>query len=360
VWLPSYDAADQLTNIVSTGGPSAVTNYGYAYDSAGNRLVAATNGVQTTFTYNALDQLANSTLPTNNITYEWDGENRLTAINNGTNRSEFYYDGLGKRTEIIERQNGVGVSTNTYLWCGTDICEQRDLTGANVTRRFFPQGEQIASLNYYYTRDHLGSVREAVNLTATLASRYDFGPFGEMEVIQQGQAIDFAYTGHFLHSTSGLYLTHHRPLDSTTARWLNRDPLGEKTGINLYSYVDNNAINAIDPMGLTKIYGNWCGPDWTGGRVEEYSPHPSGYYRDPIDNLDGACQVHDKCYYTCRASNPCDPTKRSQCFRVCDHALTDAAYSIGGFWGNVIGAAIDRSGQRDPGPNTGKCCAQGK
>ena len=31
----------------------------------------------------------------------------------------------------------------------------------NVTRRFFPQGEQIAGLRYFFSRDHLGSVRQA-------------------------------------------------------------------------------------------------------------------------------------------------------------------------------------------------------
>ncbi|MFZ1074594.1 MAG: RHS repeat-associated core domain-containing protein [Verrucomicrobiia bacterium] len=32
--------------------------------------------------------------------------------------------------------------------------------------------------------------------------------------------------------------------------WLNRDPLGEAGGINLYDYVANNPINLFDPLGL--------------------------------------------------------------------------------------------------------------
>ncbi len=33
-------------------------------------------------------------------------------------------------------------------------------------------------------------------------------------------------------------------------RWLNRDPLGETGGINLYAYVQNDPVDWVDPWGL--------------------------------------------------------------------------------------------------------------
>jgi RHS repeat-associated protein len=254
VWKPTYDAADQLTNVASTGGILGVTNYAYAYDFAGNRLTSATNTAVNNSSYNALNQLVSSALPTNNVTYEWDAENRLTAINQGTNRSEFFYDGMGRRVQIIEMANGNIVSNNFYLWCGTRISEQRDSTGANVARRLFRQGESISATNYYYTRDHLGSVREAMDSNGNTATRYDYDPYGQQTVVQETQETTFAYTGDFIHAPSKLYLTLYRPLDVANGRWLGRDPLEEFAGINLYVYVHNNSINRIDEFG---IYDFW-------------------------------------------------------------------------------------------------------
>jgi RHS repeat-associated protein len=53
-----------------------------------------------------------------------------------------------------------------------------------------------------------------------------------------------------LHPQSGLSLYPFRPYDPVLQQWLQRDPIGENGGINLYGFVGNNPIGRIDPRGL--------------------------------------------------------------------------------------------------------------
>jgi RHS repeat-associated protein len=48
---------------------------------------------------------------------------------------------------------------------------------------------------------------------------------------------------------------------SGRAEWLSRDPLGENGGLNLYGYVLNNPIWAIDPFGLETYFTHYTGLD---------------------------------------------------------------------------------------------------
>jgi uncharacterized protein RhaS with RHS repeats len=54
-----------------------------------------------------------------------------------------------------------------------------------------------------------------------------------------------------------LDLTQYRAYDPSVGRWLSRDPIGLAGGPNVYSYVDNDPINEVDPTGLV---ANPCDP----------------------------------------------------------------------------------------------------
>jgi RHS repeat-associated protein len=60
-----------------------------------------------------------------------------------------------------------------------------------------------------------------------------------------------AQWGNYKDVETGFSLLGYRYYDPLYAVYLTRDPIGYNGGINLYSYVANNPINFIDPMGLS-------------------------------------------------------------------------------------------------------------
>ena len=122
----------------------------------------------------------------------------------------------------------------------------------------------------YYTRDHLGSVREMTDSSGVVQARYDYDPYGRVTKLSGTVDSDFLFTGLYYHAPSGLHLAMYRAYDADTGRWLNRDPIGENGGLNLYGYVGNNTINGADPSGLTNQPGDFGWGWYT-------SPLPSGF-----------------------------------------------------------------------------------
>ncbi|HUB66030.1 MAG TPA: hypothetical protein VL981_00935, partial [Candidatus Methylacidiphilales bacterium] len=192
----------------------------------------------------------------------WDALNRLISITySGGASSNFAYDGLSRRTSIIEKNSsGTVTSTKNYLWIGSEIAEERDADN-NVTKRFFPQGEQQSGTNYYYTRDQVASVREMLNGSGTIVARYGYDAFGaplpgySTNLISGTNLATFQYATMMMHQPSGISFTRNVPgFDgreyNPSVGWISRDPLGEGWDATLYSYVYNNPIWAFDPFGL--------------------------------------------------------------------------------------------------------------
>ncbi len=284
------------------------------------------------------------------VTYSWDAADRLVKIVKGANTEEFIYDGLSRR--VAEKLNGTIIKR--WLWCGTELCEERDASGSTVTKRFFPQGEQINGTNYFFTKDHLGSVREVINSSGNLVTRYDYDPYGRRTKLTGTINADFGFTGHYIDTLSNLYLALYRAYDANLGRWLSRDPIQETKGINLYEYGLNNPINLVDQLGLQEYgnvnlvhsasfskpepprlpssfqyYGNWGGPGWAGGmwtsighQLEDLTVEEQKKLKDPIDPEDAAYKDHDYCYSHCRVKYKNCPSKRAECFKQCDRQLS--------------------------------------
>jgi RHS repeat-associated protein len=263
-----YDNADQLTRapLKNANNNNVITNYFYGYDLASNRTTERINTVTTTSTPNNVNEITSQSGGTNRTlsydengsltndgltrTFEWDGANRLTAINyTSGNRSEFTYDGLSRCAKIVEKTNGSVTSTRKFVWCGNDKCEFRDANDA-VTLLAYSQGQYVGSTKYFYFRDHLGSIREMMRANGTLVARFDYDPWGRSTTVLNTTLPDFNFTGLYRHSASNLDMAVHRFYDPELGRWINRDPIGEVGGVNLYGYAANVPLRFTDALGL--------------------------------------------------------------------------------------------------------------
>ncbi|MGB4100551.1 MAG: RHS repeat-associated core domain-containing protein [Alphaproteobacteria bacterium] len=277
----TYDKADRLLTATQT----APGNFVYAYDKLDNATTVTIPGSGTVNpTYNANNQLATSGTKTyaydangNTLsgdgakTYKWDAENRLIEINyvgQAPKKTQFTYDAMNRRIVTTETPQTGSATVTRNLWCGDAVCQTR--TAADVvTRRHYTEGEQNVTTGQklVYRQDQLGSVRDVTDATTgALVAAYDYSPYGSITRTWGTANTDYRYAGLFYHPTSGLNLATYRAMDGTTGRFINRDPIREAGGINLYGYVSSNPINKIDPLGLEDMWvcsrpiDDWYGP----------------------------------------------------------------------------------------------------
>jgi RHS repeat-associated protein len=89
--------------------------------------------------------------------------------------------------------------------------------------------------------------------SGNVVARYLYDPYGNL-LGKWGALADanrYRFSSKEIHPNSGLYYYGFRFYEPNLQRWLNRDPIGEAGGINLYQFNRNNPVSFIDPWGLT-------------------------------------------------------------------------------------------------------------
>jgi RHS repeat-associated protein len=153
-------------------------------------------------------------------------------------RSQFDYDAFNRPTSIA---------------VGMDL--SGGLQGAGGIGGLLARSEMSAygdASHAYYHSDALGNVTTLVDSNQRITARYLYDPFGNTlsAVGPLAQANTYQFSSKELHANSGFYYYGFRFYDPGTQRFLNRDPLGEAGGMNLYGFVGNNPMGAVDAFGL--------------------------------------------------------------------------------------------------------------
>jgi RHS repeat-associated protein len=268
--------------------------YAYAFDSIGNRQTAVENAITNAYLSNPLNQYTNilraSAPPREDIpVFDYDGnqtllrtttgswqveynaENRPVLFSNETAVITMVYDYQGRRTEMKVIQSGSTTRHERYLYRGyLQLAALNLLDVTNVIHAITweptepvatrPLGIHLEGQGegmYTYSFDQVKNVTELFDSTGALAATYDYAPFGAL-TFATGPAADLnplTFSSEIHDAPLGLIYYNFRHLNVLDARWVNRDPLGERGGVNVYVLAENNAVDRIDYLGL-----EWQGP----------------------------------------------------------------------------------------------------
>ena len=126
--------------------------------------------------------------------------------------------------------------------------------------------------------------------------------------------------------------TYYRDYDPAIGRYVESDSIGLKGGTNTCADVALAPSRWSDEFGLAGRgggfyirYGNWCGKNWSEGRVAPVIPeNPAG----PIDCVDDCCTTHDYCYAKHECEACASRSRAEERKRECDMEVVSCLESI--------------------------------
>jgi RHS repeat-associated protein len=204
-------------------------------------------------------------------------------------RIECAYDGLSRRiAKVVKRwQSGseqwVTIASWKYLYEGWNVLAELDDLRAGALERAYVWGLDLSGsmqgaggvgglLGVHDGRSgKVNNVMTEVNgnvmglvdaVSGEWAARFDYDAFGNRITAAGRQAglCPFGFSTKYTDAETGLAYYGYRFYDAVRGRWLNRDPIEEEGGMNLYGTLDNDLINKTDFLGQVEVRLDYVDP----------------------------------------------------------------------------------------------------
>lgn len=201
----------------------------------------------------------------------WDAWSRIISVkNNGTEVGSYGYDGTHRRTTravdeetlhsyyndtwrpVEERKDAETTASISYLWGA----RHRD----DLVRRDRAVGGSTLNETRYVLMDYFNPVA-ITDEAGEVKERYAFSAFGLRTILNPDFTVssssecgmEFGFQGQFIDSESGLMNYGYRYYSPQLGRWACKDPIGERGGPNIYTFVKNGSPNSVDLLGLAEV-----------------------------------------------------------------------------------------------------------
>ncbi len=294
----TYDAEGQLTEVSYPSGRGDT----FSYDNNGNRTEwTRSDAATTSYTYNAADQLTQSTEGTVGTSYSHDNNGNLTGETTAGVTKTFNYDAFDRMTSVVQGQSTLqsmtygpdskrlsltdASGTRKFLYDGNDVIQEYDSDWSSVSKEYThgPWVDEPLSMTdktvkqagdtYYLMKDRLGSIIDILDENETLRTTYSYDAFGEPTATYHSGQVDcmYRFTGRVYDTAMGNYFYRARYYNQSLGRFFSRDPIFSLG--SLYSYCHNSPQNFTDPSGMHT-------DDWSA----EYSTEQCGMGIDAEDN----------------------------------------------------------------------------
>jgi RHS repeat-associated protein len=224
------------------------------------------------------------------LNYQYDALNRLISVkraSDGAAIAAYVYDAGNRRVRKTVTNGGLAGNipngTTDSCWFGWQTMEERNPSGGTDTpTKQYVWGnyideclqlnllavagpQQLAVGVYYPLQDTLYRTMALVNSSGTPVEAYDTDAYGNTLIFtgpgpdntwftdDDGQssygASGIIYCGYRYDAETENYYVRNRYYSPVLGRWLTRDPIGYRGGINLYMYAGSNPAIATDGWG---------------------------------------------------------------------------------------------------------------
>jgi len=203
---------------------------------------------------------------------------------------------------MVAELNGTNGIIRTYIW-GLDLSgTMQGASGVGGLLAIKPAAGNPQFVAY----DGNGNVTGLVDATTgTTTGNLEYGPFGETIRLtpNANNQSPFRFSTKYTDDESDFLYYGYRYYNTSSGRWLSRDPIEERGGLNLYDFVDNKAVYSTDILGLEPALWTFSGisswnsvhtqPNTYGDYVGDTLYNGFGYRSDnPFESRAGLLPPH--------------------------------------------------------------------